>query len=51
LRHQEMELRLSKVGKRNFYTTDSSVDFDKHAALFYGSRVISEKISLRETSL
>jgi glutamate racemase len=51
LRHQEMELRLSKTGKRNFYTTDSSVDFDKHAALFYGSQVISEKISLRETSL
>ncbi|MFO0414379.1 MAG: glutamate racemase [Bacteroidota bacterium] len=50
LRHQEMESRLSKTGKRNFYTTDSSVDFDKHAALFYGSRVISEKISLRETS-
>lgn len=48
-RHPEMDLRLTKNGERNFYTTDSSADFDKHAALFYGSKVVSEKVSLSES--
>jgi glutamate racemase len=48
-RHPEMEIQLSKTSKRQFYTTDSSADFDKHAALFYGSPVVSEKITLKES--
>jgi glutamate racemase len=50
LRHPEMEICLSKTSKRQFYTTDSSVDFDKHAALFYGSPVVSEKVTLKESA-
>ncbi|MBG9375926.1 glutamate racemase [Panacibacter sp. DH6] len=38
-RHNEMETRLSKNGQKIFYTTDSTADFDKHAAAFYGRPV------------
>jgi glutamate racemase len=48
-RHPEKEMRLSKTSNRQFYTTDSPADFDKHAALFYGSPVVSEKITLKES--
>lgn len=47
-RHPEMEIGLSKTGKRLFYTTDAASEFDKQAALFYGSAVESEKIILRD---
>lgn len=49
-RHPEMEEGLSKTGSRHFYTTDSPTDFDKHAALFYGSPVVSERVTLKETA-
>lgn len=46
-RHVEMEQRLSKNGSLSFYTTDSTEDFDKHAAYFYGTSVQSRHIELQ----
>ena len=40
-RHPEIEKRLTKNKTRKFYTTDSTSDFDKHAAMFYGEKVRS----------
>lgn len=45
-RHPEMDARISRAGKRTFYTTDSTEDFDKHAALFYGREVKASHIDL-----
>jgi len=45
-RHPEMEMRLSKTGKKQFFTTDSAEDFDKHASLFYGKPVQATHIEL-----
>jgi glutamate racemase len=45
-RHPEMEARCSKNGSREFYTTDSTEDFDKHTALFYGHSVQSRHVDL-----
>lgn len=45
-RHPEMESRCSKNGQRTFYTTDSTEDFDNHAAIFYGKPVSSIHIDL-----
>jgi glutamate racemase len=42
-RHAEMEDRCSKNGKRTFYTTDSTEDFDNHASIFFGEAVKSLK--------
>jgi hypothetical protein len=41
-----MDERLSRAGKRIFYTTDNASDFQSHAALFYGAEV-----EVRETRL
>jgi glutamate racemase len=46
-RHPEMEQRLSKQGKRLFYTTDSAKDFDNHALVFFGAGVESQHIDLQ----
>ena len=46
-RHTEMETALSKTGKRIFYTTDSTEDFNNHAALFYGQPVQSAHLELQ----
>ena len=35
-RHPEMEQKCSKNGVQEFYTTDSSADFDAHASTFLG---------------
>lgn len=40
-RHPEMEKRLNRTGTKKFYTTDSTEDFDAHAAVFYGQPVKS----------
>lgn len=40
-RHAEIETSCSKNNSVTFYTTDSTEDFDKHAAIFYGSNVNS----------
>jgi glutamate racemase len=45
-RHPEIDRKLSKNGRRSFYTTDSTEDFDRHAAAFFGETVKSEAASL-----
>lgn len=45
-RHPEMEHRLSKTGKKQFFTTDSAEDFDKHASMFYGKSVQATHVEL-----
>ncbi|MBU6159273.1 MAG: glutamate racemase [Bacteroidetes bacterium] len=45
-RHPDMDQRLSRSGKRIFYTTDNAADFQSHTALFYG-----EEVEVRETKL
>jgi len=46
-RHQEMAARCSKSGGREFYTTDDTDDFDRHASLFFGSTVSSKHLDLQ----
>ncbi|SFQ51160.1 glutamate racemase [Parafilimonas terrae] len=46
LRHAEIETQLSKNKTIQFYTTDSSEDFNNHASIFYRKKVISKQISL-----
>lgn len=46
LRHPEIETLCSKNGEREFYTTDSSSDFDNHATIFFGEPVNSKHIDL-----
>jgi len=41
-----MEKRLSKEGQLQFFTTDSTEDFDAHAAIFYGKQVNSKHVDL-----
>ncbi len=45
-RHPDLENRCSKNGQLSFYTTDSPVDFDSKAAIFYGNAVKSSHVSL-----
>jgi glutamate racemase len=45
-RHPEIEEQCTKNGKRKFYTTDSTDDFDKHSVAFFGQPVKSEHIIL-----
>lgn len=45
-RHPEMESRLSKDRQRSFFTTDSTSDFNAHAALFYGDGIESKHVEL-----
>lgn len=47
-RHPEIEERCGKGGGREFYTTDSTEDFDSHATKFYGEAVISKHLDLNE---
>ena len=44
--HPEMEAKCSKNGQNSFFTTDSTEDFDNHAAIFYGEPVKSKHLSL-----
>lgn len=46
-RHPEMVARCSKRGDREFYTTDDTDDFDRHASLFFGSTVSSKHLDLQ----
>lgn len=46
IRHPEMEARCSKNGQLQFYTTDSTIDFDKHSEIFYGERLSSKHVDL-----
>jgi glutamate racemase len=45
-RHPEIEARCSKKGGRQFYTTDSTEDFDNHATTFFGEAVQSKHLDL-----
>jgi glutamate racemase len=45
-RHPEIEQRLSKNKNREFYTTDSTADFDGHAKTFFGEAVSSQHVDL-----
>ena len=45
-RHPEIEQRCSRNGKLDFFTTDSSEDFDNHASVFYGKPLQSQHIVL-----
>lgn len=46
-RHPEMEARLSKSGKRSFYTTDDPADFDRQGAAFFGESLHSAHTDLK----
>jgi glutamate racemase len=46
LRHPEIENTCSKNRKREFYTTDSTEDFDSHASIFFGQAVQSKHLNL-----
>ncbi|HEX7905779.1 MAG TPA: glutamate racemase [Chitinophagaceae bacterium] len=46
-RHPEIEILCSKNRQREFYTTDSTEDFDSHATTFFGEAVISKHVELR----
>jgi len=48
LRHPEIEKLCSRNCKRDFYTTDSTEDFDNHASLFFGEKVSSQHINLEQ---
>ena len=45
-RHPEIENKCSKSGKRIFYTTDSTEDFDDHAEIFFGEKIQSRHVDL-----
>lgn len=45
-RHPEIEEQCSKNARREFYTTDSTSDFDNHAAIFYEKDISSKHVDL-----
>jgi glutamate racemase len=45
-RHPEMETRLTRQGKRAFYTTDDPTDFDNKATIFFGEKVASQHANI-----
>ncbi|HLK27886.1 MAG TPA: glutamate racemase [Puia sp.] len=45
-RHPEIESKFSRNGNIDFYTTDSTEDFDNHATIFYGKAVKSKHLVL-----
>ena len=45
-RHPEMETRCSKGGEINYFTTDSTENFDAAATLFLGREVNSKHLAL-----
>ena len=45
-RHPEIEMLCSKGSTRTFYTSDSSVDFDKHSSIFYGESIQSKHVKI-----
>ena len=46
LRHPEIEEKCSKNGSVDLYTTDSTEDFDKHSAGFFGRSLKSRHLTL-----
>lgn len=45
-RHPEIEQQCSHGGNRNFFTTDSTEDFDRHGAVFFGNPVAARHLDL-----
>ncbi len=45
-RHQEIKDKCSKNSQLEFYTTDSTTDFDQHSQIFFGSKVNSKHVVL-----
>jgi glutamate racemase len=45
-RHPEIESQCTAGGSRRFYTTDSTVDFDNHATVFFGEKIQSSHLNL-----
>jgi glutamate racemase len=45
-RHPEIESKCSKNGRLQFFTTDSTSDFDKHSEIFFGQKVNSIHVDL-----
>lgn len=45
-RHTVMNARISKAGRQDFLTTDSTEIFDTHASLFFGADVKSQHLGL-----
>lgn len=45
-RHPEIESKVSRSGKMEFYTTDSPTDFNGHASIFFGQPVSSQHTEL-----
>ena len=45
-KHPALAGKISKTGQVNFFTTDSTTDFDNHAATFFGSAVRSQHLDL-----
>ena len=45
-RHTEIEIKCLKENKVEFYTTDATEDFNKHAAIFYGKNINAMHIGL-----
>jgi glutamate racemase len=45
-RHTEIEKKLTVGHSRHFFTTDSTADFDRHAAGFYGAEIQSVHVDL-----
>jgi glutamate racemase len=48
-KHNELEKLCSKDFKQHFYTTDSIVEFDKYASLFYGEKISSKHCNLNSS--
>jgi glutamate racemase len=46
LRHTEIEERCSKEHELSFFTTDATLDFDKHAEIFFGKKIESKHLDL-----
>jgi glutamate racemase len=44
VKHPEMETRLSRGGKRLFFTSGDTGTFDEHGSLFFGQPIRSEKM-------
>lgn len=45
-RHPEIEAKCSKTNRTQFFTTDSTKDFDKHSEIFFGKKVSSVHVDL-----
>jgi glutamate racemase len=44
--HPEIEEKCSKEAKRTFYTTGNEADFNSHASVFFGEKVVAKQINL-----